>query len=119
MTAQPALNLRQRDYFSPSQLNLYSSCPFAYHRQYVRGDKPAPSDAAGEGIVCHEAARAYIAHLVERGLQTDITAARSIASETFYSKPRRPEVSLEAVVALVERFAESHIIDPDRVVQAE
>lgn len=108
-----------RDY-SYSKLNLFESCPAAFQKKYIEKLPEAPSDALAMGSLIHHIIATYNQHCLKKRLETDITAMPEIVSKCFYEKPwgltsdKYPEV-----LAMAERIAASHTVDPNTVVGIE
>jgi len=100
-------------FYSYSRLNLFESCPAAFHLKYVQKIPEAAGDALAFGSLFHKIIATYSQHCLDQGVATDVTALPGIARQCFYNEPcglssdRFPEV-----LALAEQVAGSHTVDP-------
>lgn len=110
-------------HYSYSKLNLYGQCPLRYKRRYIEKREEPPSRALNVGSGVHAAIAAYDEHLVEEGLQTDVTwapAALASAWKKLAKEGRKlSEAEKDEVSEIFLTFVDSHILDPDSVVSIE
>lgn len=86
---------------SYTRANTYKECPRKYKCRYIEEREEVKSDALINGSDMHEAIEAYTLHLLKEGLKTDMDYLANLP------------VSSE-VAELIERFAETHILEPGK-----
>lgn len=108
-----------RDY-SYSRLSLFESCPAAFHMKYIQKLPEAPSEPLAFGGLMHKIMATYNQHCLKHSLETDITAMPDIAHKCFYAEPcGLPSSRLGEVLALADRIAGYHTVNPATVVGIE
>lgn len=106
---------------SYSALDLYEKCPRRYRIERVERRKAAPGPALLVGSAVHAAIAAYIRHLRDEGLATDVTWAPQALEEAEKTlKGRKPDGGIwEEVEGMFRTFVDSHAFDPSRIAEVE
>lgn len=89
--------------YSYSRLDLYEGCPLAYKYRYIDKRQEAPSEALERGSEVHEWIAAYVKHLIEKDLRTDLDWIRE-ASATLEVKE------------ILDTYAGTHLLEPGNYV---
>lgn len=107
--------------YSHTKLSLYERCPLAYKRRYIERRTEQKSPALVIGSACHAAAAAYVAHLVERRLQTDVTWDPMPAARMHMDVEGLAlnEEGWATVAEITGRLLESFTLDPESYLEHE
>lgn len=100
-------------HYSYTRLGLFETCPRAFKLKYVDRLPEAPSDALVIGRLVHEIIAEYDRHLLQNGLETDVTVLPEITRRVFYKEPNQlGSTGLAEIEAIMETFAQSHVFHP-------
>jgi CRISPR/Cas system-associated exonuclease Cas4 (RecB family) len=89
--------------YSYSRLDLYENCPLAYKYRYIDKRQEAPSEALERGSEVHEWIAAYVKHLIEKDLRTDLDWIRRASAN-----PEAKEI--------LDTYAGTHLLEPGNYV---
>lgn len=107
-------------HYSYTRLDLYASCPRAFAQKYVARRPEIKGDALMRGDIVHRTIHAYIKHLVDAGLETDITVLTELARQEYFAEQHGLGLGgLDEVLEIMEAFAQSHSFSPSSVVSTE
>lgn len=108
---------------SYSALNLYEQCPRRYKIERVEKRRAPDAKPLRVGSAVHAGIAAYIRHLQEDNLQTDITWADAalIEADAAMSEEGRKltEDEWEEVGQIFQSFISSHMFDPSCIAEVE
>ena len=108
---------------SYSALNLYEQCPRRYKIERVDGRKSPDTAPLRVGSAVHAGIAAYLRHLQEENLQTDVTwTPRALeAARAGLAKESRTLTAeqWEEAGEIFERFISSHMFDPAKIAEVE
>ncbi len=108
---------------SYSAINLFEQCPLRYRIERVDRRQAPDTSPLRVGTAVHAAIAAYIRHLQEEGLQTDITWAEEALTKADAALGREGR-SLDAgeweeVGKIFQTFIESHLFEPSQIAEVE
>lgn len=103
--------------YSYSKFRKYGECPAAFKAAYIDHIPSEPSPELLRGNMVHRIISAYLLHLRENHLRTDITEMETIAEQVFYDPTVRRECPIsddawEEVAGLADTFARTANIGP-------
>ncbi len=108
---------------SYSALSLYLQCPFRYAIERVENRKAPDSRPFRVGSAVHAGIAAYLRHLVEEGLQTDVTWGETALAEADAAMAREgralQEDEREEVGEILAGFLSSHLFSPSQIAEIE
>jgi putative RecB family exonuclease len=104
---------------SYTRLNDFEACPRRFRLKHLDKVPEPPSEPLMIGRIIHDVAARYALHCLEAKVQTDVTAISPMAREEFYKQPALPSERLPEIVSLVERLAESYVVDLEHTVGVE
>ena len=98
-------------------INKFDSCPFAYKREYIDKIKPPQTEPLFIGALTHEGIAQYDRLLTAARQQTDLEGMGQIIRTLIHGQPHPfGSSALMEVEDVLNRFARSHIMDPESVV---
>jgi hypothetical protein len=94
-------------HLSPSSYTLWVSCPDAWRRRYLKGEKPPPSGSTFLGSRIDEALSAYHRRILEHGDRLALDQLLDLYRDPWHLEPRRGarEAGIEWEDELTERPA--------------
>ena len=105
---------------SPTSMELFQDCPFAFSMKYEVGASEPASDPLLLGQLLAMTIEAYLTHCAANKVRTDVTEIKSIARRVYAERGVGiPLTALDAALEIVERYAMSHAIDLDHLVGTE
>lgn len=108
---------------SYSALNTYEQCPRRYKIERVERRKAPDTKPLRVGSAVHAAIAAYIKHLAEAGLETDITwgdQAMDAAAAAMAKEKRTLDADeWEEVGQIFQTFISSHMFNPAQIAEVE
>jgi len=108
---------------SYSALNLFEQCPLRFKIERVEKRKAPDSKPLRVGSAVHAAIAAYIRHLQETGLETDITwsdqAIEAAAAAMAKEKRALDADEWEEVGQIFQAFTTSHMFNPAQIAEVE
>lgn len=97
---------------SASAMQVWSECPLAWSMKYELGVPEPGTDPLKTGQLMAYALEAYLKHLFEQKVPTDITALPEIARRQYeIHGAGLPITALDAVLRIAERYAQTHVLD--------
>lgn len=109
-------------HYSYSRLNLFDACPRLYKLKYIDKVPEAPSVPLEIGKLVHQIIAAYDMHLLDNGLQTDVTVLSDLTRKIFFNPPEPHHLGLdhlEEIEQIIETFGGSHLFNPATTVGIE
>lgn len=104
---------------SYTRISDFEACPRRFKLKHLDKVPEPPSEPLLIGRVIHDTAAAYAKHCLQTGVATDITAIKPIAEAAFYEVGGLPTEKLPEIIALVEKLAESYVVDLEHTVGVE
>ena len=104
-------------------LNLYEQCPRRYKIERIDGRKRPDTAPLRIGSAVHAAIAAYLHHLQETKLQTDVTWAPLAVATARADLARENRIltvdQWDEAGEIVERFIRSHMFEPAKIAEVE
>lgn len=107
--------------FSHTQLEEFR-CPLRWKRRRIDREPEPVSDALLKGRLAHDVVAAYLRHLLEHRLETDVTAIDEIAKRSFF-EPTQPHglpfSEFQEILRMAKAFAGRFVFDYRTTVEIE